>query len=148
MDMPADTDRLPSRRSALRLTALALGLLLLAASAYHAAATTAFHGSEQDGTPAERLESARLAASLEPWQQRFAWRVIALEGLGLLEEGRIVDAYSLLEPYSRVVRGDPVYREIYQRAVREKTPLDSRKAHLQHAREQRDGSLREQDVFK
>lgn len=137
-----------TRRKALRLTALALGVLLIAAVAYHAGALAALRRSSDAGPTAARLEAARLAASLEPWEPRFGWRVTALEGLALLERGRVDAAYFLLEPLSQVVRGDEVYHTIYQQAVSAKWPLDSRKAHLQHAREQKDGSLRPQDVFK
>lgn len=132
---------------AVRLAVLAAALLLMAAAAYHVAALTAYEASAGPGPLAARLEHARVAAWLEPWQQRFAWRVVAIEGLELLDAGRIDDAYRLLEPYSRVVRGDGVYRAAYQEAVRLKTPLDARKAHVQHAREQAGGYLREQDVI-
>ncbi|MDO8964455.1 MAG: hypothetical protein Q7W30_08205 [Coriobacteriia bacterium] len=148
--MQAMTDQtgiVDSRRSAGRLAMLALGLLILGAAAWHAGTLAAFRASATGTTPA-RLEYARLAATLGPWDERFAWRVIALEGLSVLEQGRIVDAYRLLEPYSGIVRGDPVYRDAYQAAVRAKWPLDARKAHQQHAKEQKDGYLREEDVFK
>lgn len=148
MSRDVETTARGARRNALRLTALALGLLLIAAVAYHAGALAAFRRSSDAGATPARIKAARLAASLEPWEPRFAWRVTALEGLTLLERGRVDAAYFLLEPLSQVVRGDEVYRTIYQAAVHAKTPLDSRKAHLQHAREQKNGFLREGDVFK
>lgn len=132
----------------MRLAVLAVGVLVLAAAAYHVAALTAYEASADPGPLAARLEHARVAACMEPWQARFTWRVIAIEGLDLLAAGRTDDAYRLLEPYSRIVRGDGVYRAAYQEAVRLKTPLDARKAHVQHSREQAGGYLREQDVIR
>jgi hypothetical protein len=126
------TVRHDARRRATRLAALALGLVVLAASAYHAAALTAYRDSARPGATVDRLESARLAASLEPWDRRFAWRVIALRGQLLFEQGRLDDAYRLLEPYSQAVRGDETYRQAYQEVVRVKTPIDSGKAHVAH----------------
>lgn len=133
------------RRS--RLAALVVGGLLLAALGYHAAALTAYEAAAEPGRASARLAHARAAATLEPWDRRFAWRVVTLEGLALLEAGRVDDAYRLLEPLSQVVRDDALYRAVYQEVVAFKTPLDARKAHLQHAREQKGGFLREQDVF-
>jgi len=45
------------------------------------------------------------------------------------------------------VGGDPVYTSVYRQVVAAKAPLDARKAHLQHAREQTGGVLPEKDVF-
>ena len=96
---------------------------------------------------ASRLASARLASALEPWNARFTWRVVTLRAMQLLEAGQVDPAFWLLLPYSQVVRGDPVYTSVYRQVVAAKTPLDARKAHQQHAREQTGGVLPESDVF-
>ena len=130
------------------LLALALGAILLAAAACHGVALCAFRRSAGTGPVPDRLAAAGLAVALEPCNERLRWREIALEGLALLERGRVDAAYRLLEPYSQTVRGDEIYRSAYQAVVRIKTPLDARKAHQQHARERSDGTLREQDVIR
>lgn len=135
-------------RTSVRLGVLAAGLLLLAATAYHSAAMVAYRDSAGGGPLPRRLKSARIAAEMEPWNARFRWRVIALDGLTLLRDGRIDDAYRLLEPWAQTVRGDAVYTDAYRRTVAEKVPLDARKAHQQHAKESSAGLLREEDVFR
>ena len=65
----------------------------------------------------------------------------------LLEAGQVDPAFWLLLPYSQIVRGDPVYTSVYRQVVAAKAPLDARKAHQQHAREQTGGVLPETDVF-
>jgi hypothetical protein len=92
--------------------------------------------------------AARRAAAIEPWSRAYEVRRVTLEGEDLLARSRIDEAYRLLEPYALTVRGDPEFRRVYQAVVVAKTPLDSRKAHLQHAREQAGGYLAPEDVFK
>ncbi len=120
---------------------------MLLATAWHLTALAAYRATAHGGSTASRLASARLASALEPWNARFAWRAITLRGMQLLEEGRADAAFWLLEPYSQIVRGDPVYTAVYREAVDLKAPLDARKAHQQHAREQTGGVLLEKDVF-
>lgn len=134
----------PRRRVVLAMAAL---VLTLTAVAWHLTALTAYRATAGGAPLASRLASARLAATLEPWDTRFGWRVATLRGEQLLDEGRIDPAFWLLQSYSQIVRDDPLYREAYQRAVSLKTPLDARKAHIQHAREQTGGVLRDEDVI-
>jgi hypothetical protein len=122
-------------------------VLLLAAGAWHLTALSAYRATEHGGTTASRLASARLASALEPWNVRFAWRVVTLRGMQLLEAGQVDAAFWLLLPYTQIVRDDPVYTSVYRQAVALKTPLDARKAHQQHAREQTGGVLLEKDVI-
>jgi hypothetical protein len=135
-----------ARRRLTVVLAFAAVIIAAAATAGHLTAVSAYDRTADGGTVQERLASAQLASRLEPWNARFEWRVIALQGLQLLQEGRVDSAFWLLEPYSLIVRGDPVYRSIYQQVVAIKAPLDSRKAHVQHAREQTGGVLLEKDV--
>lgn len=123
------------RWSALRLMALAFGLLILAAAAYHAAALTAYRDSAGAGDIGRRLDSARLASSLEPWEQRYSWRVATLEGRTLFDRGKVLEAYRLLEPLSDTVRGDETYRTTYQLIARAAWPLYARRAHQAHAKD-------------
>lgn len=135
----------PRRRRYILIGAIVVALAI-AFAAVNAAATSAYDEAARPGLVASRLASARLAARLEPWNGRFEWRVVTLEALQLLEQGRIDQAFWLLEPYSQIVRDDPFYTRTYQRIVSIKTPLDARKAHVQHAKEQTGGVLLEKDV--
>ena len=134
------------RRRAIAAKAVAL-VILIAAVGWHLTALSAYRATEHGGTTASRLASARLASALEPWNARFTWRVVTLRAMQLLEAGQVDPAFWLLLPYSQVVRGDPVYTSVYRQVVAAKTPLDARKAHQQHAREQTGGVLPETDVF-
>jgi hypothetical protein len=136
----------PRARHAVVLLLSAVALALIAV-AWHLTALSAYTATSDGGGAGARLSSARLAAALEPWNARYRWRVVTLTALVLLQEGKIDAAFFLLEPYSQIVRDDPLYRSVYQRVVSIKTPLDSRKAHMQHAREQTGGILLEKDVI-
>jgi hypothetical protein len=121
------------RRTSIAL-ALAAVMLALLALGWHLDALASYNDAALAGTPAQgRLASAQVAARMEPWNVRFAWRVIALRGLVIFESGDVDGAYRLLEPYSPIVHGeDATFVAIYQAVVKVKTPLDSRKAHLAH----------------
>jgi hypothetical protein len=125
-----------------------VGLVLIATAGavVHGIAIASDQASRE--SPVGRLAAARRAAALEPWNRAFEARVVTLEAEDLLVAGKVDEAYRLIEPYSRIVRGDVDFRRVYQAVVRAKTPLDSRKAHLQHAREQAGGYLAPEDVFK
>jgi hypothetical protein len=112
---------------------LAVAALAVFAAGWHLSALRAYDASALPGPTAARLDAARLAAGLEPWSAAFAWRVIALRGLTLLEQGKIDPAYFLVEPYSVIVHGtDATFVAIYQEIVAIKTPIDSGKAHVAH----------------
>lgn len=125
---------------------MAVAALIIIAVAWHAVALGAYGSTDSTAPVADRLASARVAATLEPWNATFRWRVVTLEGLQLFQRGWIDSAFWLLEPYSQIVRGDPLYRSVYQEVVSAKTPLDARKAHVQHSREETGGVLPEKDV--
>jgi len=137
-----------ARQHARRGVALALAAAALAviAIAWHLAALTAYDTSAGTGTLVSRINAAELAAHLEPWSERFQWRVVTLRAQRLLNAGRIDEAFWLLEPLSQIVRGDALYRSVYQEAVHLKAPLDARKAHVQHAKEKAGGVLDPADV--
>lgn len=120
--------------------------LVSIAIVWHLTAISAFDSTAGPDPTAQRLASARFAATLEPWNVRFGWRVVSLQGLQLFQQGETDAAYWLLLPYSRVVRGDPVFHSIYQQVVSVKTVVDSRKAHVQHGLEGTGGVLPEEDV--
>jgi hypothetical protein len=150
MGTAADTTRdgapPPTRRRPAVVLALTVATLALLAVAWHAIALGAYASTDSAAPVADRLVGARIAATLEPWKATFRWRLVTLEGLQLFRRGWIDSAFWLLEPYSQVVRGDPLYRSVYQEVVSAKTPLDARKAHVQHSREQTGGVLLEKDV--
>lgn len=120
--------------------------VVLIASAWHLSALRLYMVSAGDGSLDTRLAAAQTASRLEPWNARFEWRELTLRAERLLEDGRIDAAFWLLQPYSQTVRGDDVYREVYQRAVSQKAPLDARKAHVQHGKEKEGGVLAPEDV--
>jgi hypothetical protein len=136
----------PERRRRAVVLAMAVVALAIAGAVWHVVALGAYDSTDSAAPVASRLSSARLAAALEPWDASFTWRVVTLEGLQLFQRGRIDSAFWLLEPYSQTVRGDPVYHSVYQEVVAAKTPLDARKAHVQHSREGTGGVLLEKDV--
>lgn len=141
-------DRTPrGRRRPAVVLALAVATLAILAVAWHAVALGAYASTDSAAPLADRLAAARIAATLEPWNATFTWRVATLQGLQLFRQGKIDGAFWLLEPYSQIVRGDPLYRSVYQEVVSTKTPLDARKAHVQHSREQTSGLLLEKDVI-
>jgi hypothetical protein len=113
---------------------IAMLAVALAASLWHVVALEAYTaaGRPYDRT-ADRLAAAQLAATLEPWSARFAWRTIALRGLTLFEAGKVDTAYFLVEPYSLAVHGtDATFVAIYHEILAVKGPLDSGKAHVAH----------------
>jgi len=122
-------------------------MLAVVAITWHLAALSAYRATGSTAPTSSRLASARVAARLEPWNTRFAWRVVTLRGLVLFEAGQVDAAFWLLQPYAQTVRGDEMYRSVYQQVVSVKAPLDARKAHVQHAREQTGGVLLEKDVI-
>ena len=150
--MSSASSRTPASEAARRrhrvIAASAVALvILIAAIGWHLTALSAYRATEHGGTTASRLASARLASALEPWNVRFRWRAVTLRGMQLLESGRVDAAFWLLLPYSQVVRDDPLFTSVYRQVVATKAPLDARKAHQQHAREQTGGVLPESDVF-
>jgi hypothetical protein len=126
----------PPRRRATRpgiVVALAAAVLLTLAAGWHLDALAAYDRTTSPEPLVVRLEYARYAARLEPWNPRFEWRAVTLEALALFERGDVDEAYRLLEPYSQVVKlEDPYFRSVYSDVVRVKTSLDSGKAHLAH----------------
>lgn len=135
-----------NRRRPAVVIGLAAAVLALVAAAWHVTALAAYSRTAGSAPLPSRLASAELAARLEPWDARFGWRVTTLRAQQLLDAGKIDPAFWLLQPLAQTVRGDALYRSVYQEAVRLKTPLDSRKAHVQHAKEKAGGVLLEQDV--
>jgi len=97
-------------------------------------------------TPVERVAAGDRAAALEPWNDRFALSLTVAEAQQLLSQGRVDEAYFLLLPHTSV--RDEQLRMTYQDVLKAKWPLDARKAHQQHAKEQDDGALEDGDVFK
>lgn len=120
--------------------------LAFIAFAWHLSAL-ALHGSTVGSRPLDdRIAAAQAASRIEPWNAHFEWRVVTLKAERLLDADEIDDAFWLLQPLSQEVRGDALYRAVYQRAVRLKAPLDSRKAHVQHGKEKEGGVLDPEDV--
>jgi hypothetical protein len=123
-----------------------MSALAVAALAWHLSAIAVYNGTVGARSLDERIASARTAKKLEPWNAHFEWRRVTLEAERLLAAGRIDAAFWLLRPYAETVRGDALYRAVYQRAVTLKAPLDARKAHVQHGKEKADGSLDPSDI--
>lgn len=97
---------------------------------------------------AERMAAGARASSLEPFNSRFELAEAIASAQSAIDSGDADRAYALLLPYSTSVRGDELFRATYQEAVEAKWVLDARKAHQQHAKEQEDGALAPEDVFK
>lgn len=113
--------------------ALAAAALIMIALVWHVTAVSAYTSSASPTTStATRLGFAQLAQRLEPWDVRFTWRVVTLKALALFQQGKIDPAFRVLDPYSAIVRGDPLFRQVYQDVLAVKWPLDSSKAHVAH----------------
>ncbi len=144
-----DTDARPGRLRRRRVVAVALvAILLAAASAHLYAESLGRHARDTSLPTAERVEAARLARTLEPWDESHDVTLRITEAEVLLERDEVDAAYSLLAPLAPIVRDDELFRSVYHRVLESKTILDSRKAHIQHAREQEDGSLDPEDVLR
>lgn len=85
---------------------------------------------------------------IEPWNQEFVVTCAIIEAQRLLDAGDVDRAFRMLAPYATTVRGDALYRRTYQATASAKWSLDSRKAHVQHAKEATGGALAPEDVEK
>lgn len=138
-----------NRQGRLRLFAAAVLFLVVVAAGLHLYAVSLDGKARSFKYPvATRATAASLAARIEPWNTRFAVTRSVVEAQDLLGKGRVDDAYFLLLPLSRTVRGDDLFRQTYQQVVAQKWVLDSRKAHVQHGREKKGGALDPDDVLK
>jgi len=134
MTPEAPTSSAATRRPRLLVVlALAAAALAVIAAAWHLSALAAYDASARPGATASRLDSAQLAARLEPWNERFAWRVVGLRGLALFEQGKVQPAYFLLERYMPIVFGrDATFIDIYHRVRDAEMSVDSGKPHVAH----------------
>jgi hypothetical protein len=121
------------RRRWLPVLTVAGAALLIAALAYHLYAQRAYDTAGAAGRTADRLAAAQLAAQLEPWNDRFAWRVVGLRGLTLFEQGKLRPAYFLLESYMPIVFGrDATFIAIYKMVRDAEMAFDSGQPHIAH----------------
>jgi hypothetical protein len=115
------------------IAALVAAVLVVVALTWHVSALAAYDASAAAGPTASRLASAQLAAKLEPWNERFAWRVVALQGLSLLEQGKVREAFFLLDRWVQIVFArDPVFVDIYHRVGAAEMTIDSGQPHIAH----------------
>jgi hypothetical protein len=121
------------RRRPLVVFVLSLAALAVFAAGWHLVALHAYDASAASGPTTDRLASAELAARLEPWSAPFKWRVIALEGLTLFQQGKVDAAYNLLDSWIQTVFGrDATFISIYHDVLAVKIQVDAGKAHLAH----------------
>lgn len=112
---------------------LVVGALLVAALAWHLVALAAYDSTARPGKTADRLASARMAATMEPWNERFRWRLVGLQGLTLLEAGKVRPAYFLIEKWMPIVFGrDATFIEIYKQVRAAEFAIDSGIPHVAH----------------
>lgn len=123
-----------------------LTTLLLVIGAHAYAQSLEERARDRSLTPPERVAAGRRAVAIEPWNDRFALSLTIAEAHEMVSEGRVDEAYFRLLPYSQI--RDEQLRMTYQDVLKLKWPLDARKAHQQHAKEQEDGALADEDVFK
>jgi hypothetical protein len=127
---PAPSSARPRRRV---IAALVVAVLVVVALAWHLSALAAYDASAAAGPTASRLASAEFAAKLEPWNDRFEWRVGALRALSLLEQGQVRPAFFLLDRYVQIVFArDPVFVDIYRRVGAAEMTIDSGQPHIAH----------------
>ena len=131
------------------MTAVAVLTLAFALAAVHGYVLTLDARARDASQPlAARSEAAAAARRLEPRNERVAVTAAIVEAQRLLAAERVDDAYELLLPYTTTVRGDELFRTTYQSVLKAKWPLDARKAHQQHAKEDAGGGLDPEDVFR
>ena len=131
------------------MTAVAVLALAFALAAMHGYVLTLDARARDSSRPLPaRSQDAATAHLLEPSNERIVVTAAIVEAQRLLAAKRVDDAYALLLPYTTVVRGDELFRTTYQSVLEAKWPLDARKAHQQHAKEDAGGSLDPEDVFR
>lgn len=129
------------RTRRLRLGAIAFALSTLLVGGAVGCAPRAEAPAPEPSRPGD--SEARTAA---PSESEVASAMAAAEAR--LSDGDVDGAYGLLLPLSTTVRDNDAFRELYQRTVKAKWPLDARKAHQQHAKEQSGGVLAPEDVWR
>jgi hypothetical protein len=129
---------------------LAASAILGVVVVLHLTASAAASRAERSGSLAERLEAARLAATIEPWNPAFKRRARVLDswerGRQLLDVGEYngsVDA--LREAYADDV-GNNELLALFKQAQATQALETNRKAHLQHGHEGPGGTLRPEDI--
>ena len=140
----------PTRdRLAVVLILIASAALLVAAALHVVATTEARHAAEKVSLTA-RVESARRAAALEPWNHEFARhaRVLQLwvDGQQLLDVGDYNGAYEALQEAYAQDTGNSELLALFKNAQAAQALATNRKAHLQHGHEGPGGTLRPEDV--
>ena len=107
--------------------------LLLAALAWHLIAQASYDASARPGKTSARLASAQMAAQMEPWNEWYKWRVVGLQGLTLLEQGKVRPAYFLIEKWMPIVFArDATFIEIYKVVRAAEFSMDSGQPHVAH----------------
>jgi len=129
-----------------------LASLAIVALALHLTATSAYQRSFSASLPlVERTATAEQAASLEPWDSRYATRALVmrkwLHGSILLSQDAALPAMLELAEAYRLDVGDQELLALFKKAQRQLSFDTNRKAHLQHAHEGAGGTLRPQDVL-
>lgn len=136
------------RHRSARAVALVLGLLLLAASAVHGYASWQWRASFGGGGYPQRLASARRAASVEPWNARYAARPDRVRAAEFARRNQPGNAYAALRRAIELDPADERLRAELKRAYAAWYQATTWKAHVQHGREQTGGVLSDEDVVR
>lgn len=132
----------------LRLAAILLGVMLLAAGAAHAYAWWQWRSSFGTAGFAERLAAAQRATAIEPWNADWRARPDWIRGNWDTARDRPTEAYFYLHRAADTSNADPRLRKELKDAFDAWVVATNWKAHVQHAREQTGGVLLEKDHIK
>ena len=70
---------------------------------------------------------------MEPWNERFGWRVVGLQALTLLDAGKVRPSYFLMEKWMPIVFGrDATFIAIYKQVRAAEWTIDSGQPHVAH----------------
>jgi hypothetical protein len=140
--MPTDGQSTVTRAAVVG--AVVFALLVAAALAWHAVASSAFSASSTGPLDRRRAAAAR-ASAMEPWNSGFAWRVGVLadwaRGQELLDSGDYKSAVNVLAVAYRGDVGNTELLALFKRAQVMQSAETNRKAHLQHGHEGPGGTL-------
>lgn len=135
------------RSRALRPAAFLIAVVL-AGAAYHAYAVKIERRARDRSVRAVlRLDDARLATRLEPFNRRFEVTYTIVRAEALYDLGAELVAYDLMHPDVAEAVVDPYFKAVYHDVNQARIRASARKAHVQHGREKAGGVVDDQAYY-
>lgn len=130
------------------ITATACILVLVGVAAYHGYAITVEQRARDRSLRAVlRLDDARRAAELEPFNHGFQVTAVIVQAEAMHDLGASLRAYDLMHPIVENAVTDPYFKAVYHDVNQARIRASARKAHVQHGREKAGGVIDDQDYF-